>query len=105
MAATWIPLSGDTYPVRGALKEIGARWDAANRRWLVLDRDYDVAMYLIGGGSFRAYLRGIARIPRYPRPEAEAPQSPRYVCDECGAELVRPFCPSCRDEMFIREIA
>jgi hypothetical protein len=30
-----VAISGNTFPVKDALKALGARWDAANRVWMI----------------------------------------------------------------------
>lgn len=60
------------------------------------------------GGPLRAQHGDVATIIariRAAAAEQVAVPSARYVCEECGQQLTQPFCPQCRDEMMIRELA
>jgi len=79
MSGTLVAIIGNTYPVKDEIKALGGRWDATRKCWMVPQERADEARTLV---------------------EAQ----PAWVCDECGAELSRPWCPGCRDEMFIRQV-
>jgi len=44
-------LTGNTYPVKDALKAIGARWNADQKAWAISAAKADEARKIIAGGS------------------------------------------------------
>lgn len=38
---------GNTYPVKEQIKQLGGRWDAANKGWRVPSNNYDKAVALV----------------------------------------------------------
>ena len=57
-------ITGNTYPVRDAIKALGGRWDSASRGWMVPDDKAEAAAKLVAAA---------------PRSERR-----RYECPECG---------------------
>lgn len=45
------PISGNTYPVKDQLKALGARWDAAQKVWMVADEVAQKAREIVAGAS------------------------------------------------------
>jgi hypothetical protein len=48
-------ISGNTYPVKEALKALGAKWNADKKVWMVPDNAVDQAKKLVNGGSSAPY--------------------------------------------------
>lgn len=44
-----VAISGNTYPVREQLKALGARWNAADKAWMVDDSKADQARAIVAG--------------------------------------------------------
>lgn len=43
-------ITGNTYPVRDAIKALGGTWDAARKAWMVPDHVADQARAIVAGG-------------------------------------------------------
>lgn len=44
-----VAITGNTYPVRGKLYELGGRWDAEVKAWIVPENKADEAMAIVNG--------------------------------------------------------
>lgn len=49
-----VKISGNTYPVKDALKVLGGRWDAAEKAWMVPAEKADEARALVAGAPPKA---------------------------------------------------
>ena len=78
-------ITGNTYPVRDAIKALGGRWDAANKGWRVpLDKAEQAA----------ALVRGAAVTPRAATYKAPAKTRPNWR--PCGYPGCNPhYCDDC----------
>lgn len=47
----YLPVSGNTYPVKDALKRLGARWNGAEKVWMVPESKHAEAVKLVGRGA------------------------------------------------------
>jgi len=50
MGTRMVPVTGNTYPVKDELKQLGARWDAASRVWKVPDSRLADAQRIVARG-------------------------------------------------------
>lgn len=76
-------ITGNTYPVKDALKALGGKWDPNSKGWLVPDDKAAEARKLVGGPSPSAPRR-----PSRPagwRPCGYPGCNPSY-CDECDGK-------------------
>ena len=55
-----VAITGNTYPVRRELRDMGGEWDAGRKAWMVPDDKAETARSLVGGAA---------------RPERYAPRS------------------------------
>jgi hypothetical protein len=46
-----VPITGNTYPVKDALKAIGATWDKDRRSWMIREEKADYARAIVAGDS------------------------------------------------------
>lgn len=46
-----VAITGNTYPVKDALKALGARWNADQKAWMVSADKADVARKIVAGGA------------------------------------------------------
>ena len=46
-----VAITGNTYPVKGALKAIGARWNADQKAWMVASDKADAARKIVASGA------------------------------------------------------
>ena len=67
-----VAIRGNTYPVRNQLKELGGKWDAENRAWMVPSDRADEARKLVENAAKDA--------PRVPLPTK---------CRVCGVRASR----------------
>lgn len=83
---------GNTYPVKDALRELGGRWDAAQKGWRVPADVADQARTLVASAapapSRPTSSPTAARTRRPWRPCGYPGCNPRY-CDECDGEGYR----------------
>ena len=49
--ANLVPISGNTYPVKEALKSLGARWNADAKVWMVAPEKADEARAIVAGAG------------------------------------------------------
>jgi hypothetical protein len=80
-------ITGNTYPVKDAIKALGGRWDKDAKGWNVPDDKADEARALVqGAGPKKAPASGGGRSYRRSwRPCGYPGCSPSY-CDECDGE-------------------
>lgn len=83
MTTNTVLVTGNTYPVKDQIKELGGRWDAAAKGWRVPADKADAARALVAGTAPKSPARptGTARRPGW-RPCGYPGCSPAY-CDEC----------------------
>ena len=75
-------ITGNTFPVKDALRAMGGRWDAANKGWRVpMDRASE-ALALIGGNSAPVRSTYAPAKSSSWRP-CGYPGCSRSYCDEC----------------------
>ena len=69
-----VAITGNTYPVRRELRDMGGEWDAGRKAWMVPDDKAETARSLVGGaGGGRAAARMERYAPRRePAPSASA---------------------------------
>lgn len=74
-----VAISGNTYPVKDALKAIGAKWDADNKCWTITSTKVDEARKIVANA-----------------PE-QAPATPG-VCLKCKGSVKAPYtiCWACK---------
>jgi len=48
---TMSPISGNTYPVKDQLKQLGAKWDALNKVWMIEDAKLPEALEIVKKGE------------------------------------------------------
>lgn len=70
-------VTGNTYPVKDAIKELGGKWDPGAKGWRVPAAKADAARALVAGAA----PKGPARSPGW-RPCGYPGCSPSY-CEEC----------------------
>lgn len=46
-----VPVSGNTYPVRDRLRDLGGRWDAASKTWLIPASRIDLANQAVSSAT------------------------------------------------------
>jgi hypothetical protein len=66
-------IGGNTYPVRGRLREMGGRWNPAEKVWEVPDSRADEARQLVGSAPRQAI-----------RPQYSPETAREYRVHECG---------------------
>lgn len=49
-----IAITGNTYPVKDALKALGARWNADQKAWMVSAEKAEAAHKIVAGGAMTA---------------------------------------------------
>ena len=49
-----VAITGNTYPVKDELKKLGARWDAANKVWLVPQDQADKAKEIVASAPAKS---------------------------------------------------
>jgi hypothetical protein len=69
-----IKITGNTYPVKAELKELGGRWNAAQKCWMVPDEVADVARALVAEAPARRTFH---------RHDFDA-EEPYQCCADCG---------------------
>ncbi|MGH6862729.1 MAG: hypothetical protein ACRECN_00390 [Methylocella sp.] len=78
-------IKGNTYPVKDALKALGARWNPAAKAWMISDELAPRAWAIVGGA---------------PRPAAspKASARPHYnTCHDCGGASYGAYiCAECQ---------
>ena len=57
-----VAITGNTYPVRRELRDMGGEWDAGRKAWMVPDDKAETARSLVGGAGGG---RAAARMERY----------------------------------------
>lgn len=72
-----ILVTGNTYPVKDAIKSLGGRWDAANKGWRVPADKAAQAQALVSGAP-KSTPRSTDSARRY---------APRTTCVGCGGHL------------------
>jgi len=66
----YLPVSGNTYPVKDALKRMGARWNGAEKVWMVPANKHAEAVQLVGRGA--AGKKAVSFADFVPTPEQAA---------------------------------
>jgi len=83
MTTNTVLITGNTYPVKDALKDLGGRWDAAAKGWRVPADKADAARALVAGTAPKRPAGRPGWAPcGYPG------CNPGY-CDECDGEGMR----------------
>ena len=74
-----VAISGNTYPVKDALKAIGAKWDSDRKAWTITDKKLDEAKAIVANAP-----------PQAPRVEGK--------CSDCGKSCKAPYtlCFDCK---------
>jgi hypothetical protein len=79
-----IAISGNTYPVKDAIKALGGRWKADAKSWMVPDAKADEARKLVAGAPVQP--KSSSR-PHYRTcHECGAPSRGYYRCYECSLD-------------------
>lgn len=78
-----VAITGNTYPVKDALKALGAKWDADRKCWTITDSKADRARKIVENAP------------------AQKPATPGK-CVKCGGNVKPPYhgvkrCSNCRD--------
>lgn len=60
--SNYIPVSGNTYPIKDQLKALGGRWNAAQKCWMMPANVADKAFALLQAAP-RGYVRSAASQP------------------------------------------
>lgn len=103
-----VAITGNTYPVKDALKAIGARWDADRKCWTITDKKADEARKIVANAPAQAPVTpGTCCKCKKP---CKAPYTMCFACKNigkclnCGCELDRwekqhgvKRCADCRD--------
>ena len=73
-------ITGNTYPVKDALRALGAKWDADRKAWTITDKKADEARKLVEGAP------------------ASAPATPG-ICCKCKGKVKAPYtmCFACKN--------
>lgn len=83
-----IAITGNTYPVREALKALGARWDAPSKSWMVLEGKAEEARRIVAGAPAPAPRQYHAAPVQSGRRRPCGYPGCRYqgdpLCDDCG---------------------
>lgn len=64
-----VAITGNTYPVKGALWNLGARWDGAKRAWMISPDLAEQAQAIVGKSSTKVGLVGALLSAPAPAPE------------------------------------
>jgi hypothetical protein len=90
-----VAITGNTFPVKDQLRELGGKWDAANKAWLVPDDVADKAKAIVAGAKSEPMTKA-QRIAAAARRRGEKPG----VCSSCGAQCKYPWteCWDCKEE-------
>src|ERR1039458_768040 len=102
-----VAITGNTYPVKDALKAIGAKWDADQKCWTITDKKADEARKIVANAPAQVSTPGKCAKCHGP---VKAPYTVCYACKNvgkclnCGTELDRwekqhgvKRCADCRD--------
>lgn len=93
-----VAVSGNTYPVKDALRAMGGKWDASAKAWLVPDEKAEEAKALVAGTpkSVKKELTKTDFIAIKARKNGETPG----VCSSCGGKCKYPWteCWDCKEE-------
>lgn len=60
-----VAITGNTYPVREQLKALGARWNAADKAWMVTPDKADAARRIVGGAGPKKPYAGASQYGSY----------------------------------------
>ena len=71
-----VAITGNTYPVKDQLREMGARWDPAGKRWLIDASQAEAARLIVEGGPNGPFSTATASRERPKR---------NIACHDCGA--------------------
>jgi hypothetical protein len=90
-----VAISGNTYPVKDQLKALGARWNAAQKVWMISADKLDQARQIVAGAPKKEWTKTDS-IAAAARKRGETPG----VCGECGARCKFPYtlCWDCKEE-------
>lgn len=99
---------GNTYPVKNALKALGAKWDADRKGWTIIEKKADEARKIVANAPASAPLT--AGVCCKCKKSCKAPYTMCFACKNvgkclnCGVELDRwekshgvKRCGNCRD--------
>lgn len=76
-----VKITGNTYPVKEALKALGARWNGDDKCWMVAPEKSEQAKTIVAGaGPKKAFGGYVRRSTGYGR---------RCYCEECGEPYKR----------------
>lgn len=89
---TMTAISGNTYPVKDALKALGARWNPDRKVWMIADDKADQANQIVAtAGPKKPYSPSRGSYSRRSR------ECPRCGCSECGGPCQGPSFDPCFD--------
>ena len=77
-----VAITGNTYPVKDALKSLGARWDADKKAWMIAEAKADQARKIVAGSNGKTSAK-----PTFSRcHECGRPSKGYYRCYNCSLE-------------------
>ena len=85
MATQQVAITGNTYPVKDALKTLGARWNADQKCWMVPAEKADQARKIVDGAP--TATKKTSSKPHFAKcHECGAPSRGYYRCYECSLD-------------------
>lgn len=90
-AAKYLPVSGNTYPVKDAIKALGGRWSGAEKCWMVPAGKHEQALALVANAGGARRTGGNASFANFTPTEEQAALrdfvlgSDRNLCCQAGA--------------------
>ncbi len=94
-----VPITGNTFPVKDALKALGGKWDASQKTWMVPAAKADEARRLVAGsGKTRACDSVSSYQPKTCRVCGQAPRRDARGFSTEGRILRSGECQDCYAE-------
>lgn len=89
-----VAITGNTYPVRTELRNLGGEWDKGEKAWMVPSDKAEEAKALVGGRG-RHGERAAAREPRYGSRYTRFSGGGEHYVNKRGRCIDSPCCGCC----------